>query len=641
VAVRPALGKVLYALLFVVILPVVLAAWAHALVRSVALPAYASPAAGGAVLALGVALVLAGMHALWVHGGGLPMNAFPPPRLATRGAYALTRHPIYVGFVLACGGASIAVGSAAGLWLVTPLAALGTVALVYGFELPDLVARFGALPSPAVRLPPALDRSPTAGERVAAYLLVLVPWAVLYEAVAFLGPPADAVDGTLALDRAIPVVPEAEVVYASAYVVVLAVPLLAARARDLRAFMVRGLLAMALVFPAYLALPIVAPPRPFTPHDLLGHVLAAERALDTPAAAFPSFHVIWALLAAEALGARGRLARALLRTWAWGVAASCALTGMHTLVDIAAGAVATLAVVRAGAVWQAVRAATERVANSWREVRLGPLRVINHGAWAGLATFAGLAIGLALAGPAYATPLLVAGGGGLVGAAMWAQLVEGSPSLLRPYGFYGGLLGIVLASFACPLFGADTWVLLASYAVAGPVVQSLGRVRCLVQGCCHGRAAPPGVGIRYTHPRSRVCRLAHLEGVPVHATPLYSIAWNVVVLAVVLRAFVLHAPTHLVGGLYLVLGGLGRFVEESLRGEPQTKVLAKLRLYQWASIAQVIAGMLVSALGRGPACPTPSLAHLPLLVAAAGGVVAAIALGVDFPDSSRRFSRLA
>ncbi len=640
-AVRPSLGKALYALVFVVVLPLALAWWAAALARSVALPAYASPTVGGVVLAAGVLLVAAGMVALWTQGGGLPMNAYPPPRLATRGAYALTRHPIYVGFVLACGGVSVALGSATGLWIVTPLAALGTVALVYGYELPDLEARFGPLPLPAVRVPPSLGRQPTAGERLGAYLLVLVPWGVLYEAVAFLGPPRDAIDGTLALDRAIPVVPVAEALYASTYVVVLAVPMLATRARDLRAFMVRGLLAMAFVFPIYLALPIVAPPRPFEAHDWLGRMLLAERALDTPAAAFPSFHVIWALLAAEALGARGPRVRAALRAWAWGVAVSCALTGMHTLVDIAAGAVTALAVVRARPIWEAVRAVTERAANSWREVRLGPLRVINHGAWAGLATAAGLAIALALAGPGYVAPLLVALVGALVGAAMWAQLVEGSPSLLRPYGFYGGLLGIVGAAFACPLFDADIWLLLASVCVAGPVVQSLGRVRCLVQGCCHGRAAPSSVGIRYTHPRSRVCRLAHLEGVPVHPTPLYSIGWNVVVEVVVLRAFVLHAPAHVVGGLYLILGGLGRFVEESLRGEPQTRVLAKLRLYQWASIVQVVAGVLVSALGRGAPCPTPSLAHVPLLVVVGGGLLSAVALGVDFPDSNRRFSRLA
>ena len=29
----------------------------------------------------------------------------------------------------------------------------------------------------------------------------------------------------------------------------------------------------------------------------------------------------------------------------------------------------------------------------------------------------------------------------LVGAGVWAQLVEGSPALLRPFGYYGGVVG--------------------------------------------------------------------------------------------------------------------------------------------------------------------------------------------------------
>ena len=47
-------------------------------------------------------------------------------------------------------------------------------------------------------------------------------------------------------------------------------------------------------------------------------------------------------------------------------------------------------------------------------------------------------------------------------------------------------------------------------------------------GMLSRRPASPGVGIRYQHRRSRVTQLANLAGVPVHATPLYSIAGNIV-----------------------------------------------------------------------------------------------------------------
>jgi prolipoprotein diacylglyceryltransferase len=203
------------------------------------------------------------------------------------------------------------------------------------------------------------------------------------------------------------------------------------------------------------------------------------------------------------------------------------------------------------------------------------------------------------------------------------------------------VLGICLAAFAGPLFGTPVWLLLGGYAVAAPYVQAMGRLRCLVQGCCHGSETTPEVGIRYHHPRSRVCRLAHLEGVPLHATQLYSILWNGVTMVVVGRLWSLHAALHLIGGVYMVLNGLGRFVEEAYRGEPQTPILARLRLYQWIALGQILAGALVTGLGSSGPAPSPLLNGVSVAAAAVFGVVTWFAMGVDFPESNRRFSRLA
>ena len=53
------------------------------------------------------------------------MNAYPPPALVSRGPYAVVAHPIYLGFGLVAAGCAVGAGSAAGLWLVTPVAVLG------------------------------------------------------------------------------------------------------------------------------------------------------------------------------------------------------------------------------------------------------------------------------------------------------------------------------------------------------------------------------------------------------------------------------------------------------------------------------------------------------------------------------------
>jgi prolipoprotein diacylglyceryltransferase len=161
-----------------------------------------------------------------------------------------------------------------------------------------------------------------------------------------------------------------------------------------------------------------------------------------------------------------------------------------------------------------------------------------------------------------------------------------------------------------------------------------------VQGCCHGRETTETVGIRFRHPLSRVCTIAHLDGIPIHATQLYSILWNIVTLLVVARLWSVHAALHLIGGTYLILNGLGRFCEESYRGEPQTPIIARLRLYQWFALCQVVVGAFLTALGASGSAPTPQLNVAAVIAAAIFGVVYGFALGVDFPESSRRFSRL-
>jgi prolipoprotein diacylglyceryltransferase len=147
------------------------------------------------------------------------------------------------------------------------------------------------------------------------------------------------------------------------------------------------------------------------------------------------------------------------------------------------------------------------------------------------------------------------------------------------------------------------------------------------------------LGIRYEHPRSRVCRIASLRGIPIHPTPLYSLLWNVAVALVVTRLYFLHTTAAMVGGVYLILSGIGRFVEEAYRGEPQTPIFWRLRLYQWIAIVTVVAGASITPL-RTPLTPEPVLHFSSVFVSLACGMVAWFVSGIDFPESNRRFARL-
>src|SRR5579872_5135040 len=87
-------------------------------------------------------------------------------------------------------------------------------------------------------------------------------------------------------------------------------------AADLRLLTIRAWVAMACTFPVYLAVPVLAIRKPFVPASPLGYLLAGERAIDLPTAAFPSFHVIWAVLVADLLTHTNRRRRWLWRAWA-------------------------------------------------------------------------------------------------------------------------------------------------------------------------------------------------------------------------------------------------------------------------------------------------------------------------------------
>ena len=630
--------KALYAFLFVAVLPALLIAWARATRGVVTAPAIHAPWVGIILLCGGVAMVLSGWAALWRFGGGLPMNIAPPPRFVSEGSYKLLPHPIYTGFCLSCVGLSLSEASASGLWLVTPCVIVGCIALVLGYEQGDLRKRFGELPS---ILPSDSEQTPQVRDRVACYLFVLIPWLVLYEARIRLGAGASAVSTFLRFERRIPVIEWSEVAYASTYLCVCVAPLLATTRRSLRQFCWRGLLSMAIVFPLFLLVPFVAEPRPFAAATMLGRLLNWERSFDSSVAAFPSYHAIWAVLALLVYEDWSPKYRWVWRGWTAAMITSCVTTGMHSVLDVLAGLVVAYLCLRPTEFWRRLRYGAERLANSWRDWRIGPVRIINHGIYAALAGFVVLFIAGIFAGSDSETILFLVAMCALVTSGLWAQFLEGSTGLLRPFGYFGGFVGVGLGALIGMLLGADFWLVTAALAIGAPWMQAIGRLRCLVQGCCHGRPTTETTGICYRNSNSRVARINSLRGVPIHATPLYSILWNICVGAVLICLWIARMPLHFLCGIYCVLMGLGRFAEEAYRGEPQTPVIAGLRLYQWIAVATVLGGAIITALGKSGPPPAPHWSGKIWLFAFLFSLITGFALGVDFPESNRRFARLA
>jgi protein-S-isoprenylcysteine O-methyltransferase Ste14 len=634
-------GKILYGLLFAAIIPVILILWAKYTRQIVKLPLPNNILFGYIPLISGAIFVCSGIWDLWRYGNGLPMNAFPPEKFVKNGIYAFTRHPIYSGAALICFGLSAVTRSVSGFWLVSPAFTLLMVAYVMGFENAKTQSVFGTQDyKPFLSLPSASETLPSAIDRISSYFLVFVPWLIIYKAFVFFGAPGDAIATNLPFEQHLPVWEFSTIFYSFAFLFFLSVPLVIKTRKQLRCFITDIWFTIIIVGIFYLLFPMIVKQRDFIPHSFLGRLVLFERSIDGKSCALPSCHVIWAFVVAL------YFSRSFVRfKWIWYglaifISVSCITTSTHSLLDVAAGFCTFLIIIYRIQIWNFIRLQAEHLSNSWREWRIGPVRIINHGFYGGAAGFAGALLAGFFLGSQYALVSFLILIFVIIGAGLWAQIIEGSPKLLRPYGYYGGLTGgIIACALAHFIYSIDFFILLASFAMAAPWIQVAGRLRCLVQGCCHGKPSDENTGIRFLHPDSRVNKISGLSGVPLHPTQLYSIGTNIVTGLVLIRLFNIGISSSFIVGIYLILNGTGRFVEESYRGEVQTPYWAGMKIYQWAAILSILFGILFTAIpNRAVLVFHPNL--LSLILAIVMGILVTFASGVDFPDSNRRFARL-
>ena len=207
-------------------------------------------------------------------------------------------------------------------------------------------------------LPADEEEAPSTWERVRFLPYVIIPWLALYEFTSKL-----ASHGTsfgMAFEDRLPIIAWTALLYQSIYVVIALVPWWVRSRRDLRRLMISAWVSMALVFPFYWLEPSSAPRRALLGHDWISRLLGAERTTFPPVAAFPSFHVLWAVF----------LARAFPRRWlGWTyvavIAVSCITTGQHYIADVLASLLIGPALLEPERAWNLGRRFGERFANFW------------------------------------------------------------------------------------------------------------------------------------------------------------------------------------------------------------------------------------------------------------------------------------
>lgn len=156
--------------------------------------------------------------------------------------------------------------------------------------------------------------------------------------------------------------------------------------------------------------------------------------------------------------------------------------------------------------------------------------------------------------------------------------------------WYGGLGGAILALVLYSRWrGLGAFQLTDLLAPSAALGLAIGRIGCLLAGCCYGAICQLPWAIHYPHPHP-------MHGVGVHPSPMYETVAMVVVTVILVQVHRMQAFSGLTSGLFLVFAGLVRFILEYFRGDRLVWLESlNLSASQCISLAIILAGVIVLA----------------------------------------------
>lgn len=172
--------------------------------------------------------------------------------------------------------------------------------------------------------------------------------------------------------------------------------------------------------------------------------------------------------------------------------------------------------------------------------------------------------------------------------------------------YYGGFMGAAVALIIFARRRKEPLWALTDFAVTAlPLAHAIGRIGCLLNGCCYGRLSsgllavryPPDSGPWWDQVRAGLISSMAPATLSVCPVQLYETAWNLAVYAAVLTAFRRRHAAGFVTAIYLMLYPVGRFLLEPLRGDARMQWHG-LSVAQWISVAAFAAGALLLARAR-------------------------------------------
>ena len=178
--------------------------------------------------------------------------------------------------------------------------------------------------------------------------------------------------------------------------------------------------------------------------------------------------------------------------------------------------------------------------------------------------------------------------------------------------FYGGLIGATLVAFwyirrhQLPL-----WTTCDMFAPGIALGHVVGRLGCLMAGCCYGIPTTKPWGITFTDPFA-AANVGTPLGVPLHPTQLYEAAAELLILGILLVTERKGRPyPGRTFWLYMLLYAITRFIIEFYRGDERGAV-GMFSTSQFISIllAPLAVGMLIY-LSRRAEAPVPERKRKP------------------------------
>lgn len=165
----------------------------------------------------------------------------------------------------------------------------------------------------------------------------------------------------------------------------------------------------------------------------------------------------------------------------------------------------------------------------------------------------------------------------------WKTLI---PRLLQGgFVFYGGLIGGVIGLYVYSKSFKISFKKLCMILIpVVPIFHSIGRIGCLLAGCCHGREYHGFGSITFYN-----TQLAPV-GVPLFPIQIVESICNLIIFIIILITYKKFKGTYKTIAIYAVLYSVVRFALEFYRGDTVRGIIV-LSTSQWISIVLFIVGI--------------------------------------------------